>query len=63
MAVRPRKGFKMTPALKALESRVFVKSARSNTLSHLDLSLPTSVSITSDEPEDAGENLLVKVKL
>ena len=47
-AVKPRKGFKITPALKARESSTFVVKARSKTLSHLERSwtppalIPTS---------------------
>ena len=47
-AVKPRKGFKITPALNARESSAFVVKARSKTLSHLERSwtppalIPTS---------------------
>ncbi len=38
VTVKPLRGFKMTPARNALESKGVVVNARSRTLSHLDLS-------------------------
>ena len=52
-AVNPRKGFKITPALNALESSTFVVKARSKTLSHLDRSLTSVLIPTSGGTGDS----------
>ena len=52
-AVKPRKGFKITPALKARESSTFVVKARSKTLSHLERSWTPALISTSGAAGDS----------